>query len=355
MARHAQRSRWSSQFVNGPLAALVAALALFAASTAAAAEAPAVDATALAAKGQALALAHAAVVGVLATAVDDAGSIATLGRERQGSGVVVGSDGLVLTIGYLILEADHVDLIVEGERTVPARVVAYDQASGFGLLQALAPLRVAAVGLGRSSALTTNEPLMVASGGRDGELSLARLVSRRAFSGYWEYHLDEALFTAPPRTDHSGAGLFNADGELLGIGSLVVTDALGPGGGRVPGNMFVPVDLLKPILGELRERGSSSLSSRAWLGLNCVERDGGVQVVRITQDSPAAAAGLRPGDRIVRLDGAEVAGLESLYKALWRDGAEREVALEIRRDGEPQTLTARTRDRMKTLRKPQGI
>ncbi|HOY35656.1 MAG TPA: S1C family serine protease [Piscinibacter sp.] len=307
------------------------------------------------ARAEALDRARSAMVAVLSEAVDEAGSIATLGALRRGSGVVIGDDGLVLTIGYLILEAERVDLVVEGARRVPARVVAYDLASGFGLLQALAPLRVAPVALGRSTSASGDEPLMVASGGAEGELSLARLVSQRAFSGYWEYHIDAALFTVPPRTDHSGAGLFNLDGELLGIGSLVVSDAMGPAAGRLPGNMFVPVDLLKPILAEMRARGASRGSTRAWLGLNCAESAGEVRVLRVTRESPAELAGVLPGDRILRIDGAEVGALETLYKTLWRDGAERDVQLTIRRGGDVQTLTVHALDRMKTLRRPQGI
>lgn len=330
-------------------------LALLLLARPAAAQLAADEAPTLTDKAAALARAQAAVVGVFSRAVEDAGSNASLGRVRQGSGVLIGDDGLVLTIGYLILEAERVDLVLDGPRVVPARVVAYDQASGFGLLQALAPLRLAPVRLGRAASAEPSEPLMVASGGDDGELSLARLVSRRPFSGYWEYHLEQALFTVPARSDHSGAGLFNLDGELLGIGSLVVSDALGPAAGRMPGNMFVPVDLLPPILAELRSRGSSAQSHRAWLGVNCAEAEGGVRVVRVTRDSPAERSGLQPGDRILRIDGAEVAGLEALYKRLWRDGAERTVELVIRRGDETQTLTVHTVDRMDTLRKPQGI
>jgi len=313
----------------------------------------------LEAKQRALAQASAAVVGVHATAVEDARSVDTLGRERQGSGVLIGADGLVLTIGYLILEADHVDLLFDDQRTVPARVVAYDLASGFGLLQALAPVRLAPVPLGDSTRLSADEPLMIASGASEessGDLSMARMVSRRAFSGYWEYHIDGALFTAPARRDHSGAGLFNSDGELLGIGSLVVADAQEPGQPRTVGNMFVPIDLLKPILAELIEQGASRSSTRAWLGVNCVESEVGVRVVRVSRDSPAEEAGLQPGDRILRIDGAEVTGLESLYKTLWQgDRAEREVRLDIQRGGQPQTLSVMALDRMKTLSKPQGI
>jgi S1-C subfamily serine protease len=236
---------------------------------------------------EALARANAAVVGLQVVAVEDARSIATLGKERQGSGVLIGDDGVVLTIGYLILEADQVELVAGDGRRIPARVVAYDLASGFGLVQALAPLGIAPAPLGVSAAVASDEPLLFASGGDERDLSLARMVSRRPFSGYWEYHIEGALFTAPVRTDHSGAGLFNADGELVGVGSLVVGNASDGSGPAMRGNMFVPVDLLKPILAELKARGSSRNSSRAWLGLNCVEVGGPGPRRPSVADSPA--------------------------------------------------------------------
>jgi serine protease Do len=343
--------------------ALTLFVALCAAAFGARAAEPAADAppalraavARLEAHKEALARANAAVVGVEVMAVEDASSIATLGRERQGSGVLIGDDGLVLTIGYLILEADHVDLVPGHGRRVPARVVAYDLASGFGLLQALAPLGLVPVPLGVSAAIGDDEPLLVASGGDDGDLSLARMVSRRPFSGYWEYHIEGALFTAPARTDHSGAGLFNADGELVGVGSLVVGNARGEGP-ALRGNMFVPVDLLKPILPELKARGSSRSSRRAWLGLNCVEVGGQVHVVRLAPESPAEEAGLQPGDVIVAVDGTGIADLDSFYRALWRDEKpDRDVFLDIRRGGETVRLAVHAIDRMLTLRRPQGV
>jgi serine protease Do len=311
---------------------------------------------AIEAQSRALTRASDAVVGLRARAVDEARSGATLGYERVGSGVVIGADGLVLTIGYLVLEAEGVELQPDDGRRIPARVVAYDVATGFGLVQALAPLKLEPVPLGRSAAATTSEPLMVASGGGDGAVSVARLLSRRAFAGYWEYHIEGALFTAPARGDHSGAGLFNARGELLGIGSLLVTDALGRDAPRTPGNMFVPVDLLTPILGELRARGASRASTRAWLGINCVEHDGEVRVVRVNDDSPADVAGLQAGDRILRIDGVAVTDVGALWKQLWAGGApERAVALEIQRDGQVQRLVVQSVDRAKTLARPRGV
>ncbi len=318
-------------------------------------------APALSDQSRALQRAQQAVLGVQAVAVDEARSARTLGRARQGSGVLISQDGLVLTIGYLVLEAEQVELLRDDGRPVPARVLGYDVATGFGLLQALAPLGLEPVPLGRADRLAAQEPLMVASGGDDGAVSVAQLVSRRPFSGYWEYHLDSALFTAPARRDHSGAGLFNAAGELVGIGSLVVADASGTADGSAPamrqaGNMFVPVDLLAPILVDLRQQGFGMASRRAWLGLNCAEVEGRIRVVRVSDDSPADVAGLEAGDRIVRIDGTEVQTLAALWQALWAGGApEREVSLVIERADQQQTLKVFSVDRMKTLKRSQGI
>jgi S1-C subfamily serine protease len=287
--------------------------------------------------------------------------------------VLIGAEGLVLTIGYLVLEAEDVALVRDDGSLVPARVLAYDVATGFGLLQALTPLGLDPVPLGRSAAIAPQEPLMIASGGGDGAVSVAQLVSRRAFAGYWEYHIEGALFTSPPRRDHSGAGLFNGAGELVGVGSLLVADAVGSadglmdgtgagqGGGdterpRRSGNLFVPVDLLTPILAELRSRGFSAASRRAWLGMNCAVQDGRVRVVRVSDDSPADVAGLEAGDHILRIDGTEVRALDQLWKTLWAGGApEREIRLEIERDNAVQTLTVFSVDRMKTLKRAEGI
>ena len=346
----------------------------------------------LIAQSQALQRAHQAMLGVQAIALDGARSSTLLGQARNGSGVLISADGLVLTIGYLVLEVDQVLLVHDDGRSVPARVLGYDVATGFGLVQALAPLvqsaptlgpsratslaaspaspaspsppepaspRLQPVTLGRAQHLLAGQPLMIASGGDNATVSNAQLVSRRPFSGVWEYHIDGALFTAPPRRDHSGAGLFNPAGELIGIGSLLVTDASGVADDAQPrqsGNMFVPVDLLLPILDELRQQGRSAASQRAWLGLNCVEQNGGLRVVRVSDDSPADVAGLQVGDRILRIDGQEVRALAALWQALWAGGAaEREVTLEIVRDRLPQTLKVYSVDRMKTLRRAEGI
>jgi serine protease Do len=311
--------------------------------------------TDLEAQSRALERATNAVVGVQTLAVPDARSNNTLGRVRQGSGVVIAADGLVLTIGYLILEADQVQLLLDNGRNLPARVVGYDLSTGFGLLQPLAPLNIAPAPLGTSRSVTPEDGLLIVSGEPSGQLSAARMVSRRAFAGYWEYRIDDALFTSPPRTDHSGAALFNPRGELVGIGSLVVNNALGSEGPMLPGNMFVPIDLLTPILGELRNKGASAASQRAWLGINGVEQDGLVRVARVSEESPAEAAGVKIGDRITSIDGQAVSTLDALWTKLWSGAAEREVKLEVERGESRQMLNVRTVDRNRQLKRASGI
>ena len=307
-------------------------------------------------QSRALQRAHEAVVGIEVQVVDGASSAQTLGMERQGSGVLISDDGLVLTIGYLVLEAESVQIVTDDGRRLPARVVAYDVATGFGLVQALAPLKRAPVPLAARSAEPGETPLTVVSGGDDGEVETVKLVSRRAFSGFWEYHVEGALFTSPPARLHSGAALFNTRGELLGVGSLVVPDARGPGQPRAPGNLFVPVELLLPVLAEMRAQGRSLASARPWLGLNCAEQAGQLRVLRVADDSPADVAGLQVGDRITRLDGVKVAALAQLWKALWADARpERAVELEIERGGRPMTITVQAVDRAWTMKRAQGI
>ncbi len=328
-----------------------------------AATAPASSASSAQTIIDAMTKANAAVVGVKVSAVKGARSAQTLGLNRSGSGVVIGSDGLILTIGYLMLEAQQIEIVTQEGKTLPAIAVAYDLATGFGLIKPLLPLRgVAPVPLGSQQDLKPGEPLMAATGVNDGDeggVSMTQLVSQRAFSGTWEYHLDSALFTSPPvssgRGNHSGAPLFNRKGELMGIGSLFVMDALGENK-RVPGNMFVPIDLLKPILAEMQQLGSSKQSNRAWLGVTSSDQGGRVQVMRVSEGSPADEAGLKPGSVVQAIDGVEVTTLEAFYKKLWaRDTPEQPVKLTIREGDQVKTIDIKPQNRMLSLKKPAGI
>jgi serine protease Do len=202
-----------------------------------------------------------AVVRVRARALDDARSNATLGRGREGSGIVIDDAGHILTIGYLVIEPDAIEVTTAAGRTVPALLAGYDHASGFGLLKAQAPLNVKPLPLGASASMKEGDPVMVLPyGGRDAA-SMARIVSTRRFSGSWEYLLDRALFTSPPNMTWSGAALVNRELALVGVGSLIVQNAMTPTD-YLPGNMFVPIDLLQPILADLKEKGRAAGPAR---------------------------------------------------------------------------------------------
>jgi S1-C subfamily serine protease len=287
-------------------------------------------------------------------ALRDARTATTLGVERTGSGVLIAPSGLVLTIGYLILEADQVEVTDATGRAMPATVVAYDHATGFGLVRPLAPLRPKPIRLGSSRNLESGDKVLVATTGETG-LSIATVVSRRPFAGFWEYLIDGAVFTAPPRLDHSGAALINKDGELVGIGSLLVMDALKPGE-RFPGNMFVPVELLEPILAEMIATGRQKGGRRPWIGVSSMEDDGRLRVLRVTDESPAEQAGLRAGDIILGLGGRPVKDLESFYRALWAAGAPGvEVPLRVFQDGEVREIRVKSMDRLDFVRRKPTI
>lgn len=290
------------------------------------------------------------VVQVTAHVPSSARTASTLGTTREGTGVVIDDSGLVLTIGYLILEADEVEISGVGPSPMPARIVAYDHESGFGLVRAEQPLDVAPVPLGRSADVERREPMMVVS--RAGELDAAGVyvVDRRDFAGYWEYLLEDAIFTAPPHGQFGGAALINKEGRLIGIGSLIVADAA-IGERPIPGNMFVPIDQLKPIMADLLARGRRADPGRPWLGLTLEEQQGRIFVRRVSPDGPAAAAGIAPSDLILGIDGVAIHGLADFYRRLWSRGqAGIEVPLNVLQGLEVSPVVVKSRDRYDYLR-----
>ncbi len=290
-----------------------------------------------------------AIVRVRAKILPNARSLATLGAQREGSGVLV-REGYVATIGYLVIEAEAVEVTGADGKAVPAALAAFDHASGFGLLRLLAPLAGKPLPLGDSSALGVRERALVASYGGGDNVQVVSVVSRRPFSGSWEYLLDAAIYTYPPVMNWSGASLISARGELVGLGSLIVADAAG-GGTQSPGNMFVPAELLKAILEDMISRGKASGPVRPWLGVNTEELRGRLFVTRVSPDGPADKAGIVAGDMLVGVGGEELSSLADFYRKLWARGtAGVEVPLRVLRGAQVKDVTVHSIDRVEYFR-----
>lgn len=290
-----------------------------------------------------------AIVKVRSKIIPNARSLATLGPQREGTGVLI-RDQYVLTIGYLVIESETIEVSGADGKTVPATTAGYDHASGFGLLKLLAPLDGKPLPLGDSSALAERDPVMIAThGGKEG-VSVAYVVSRRRFSGSWEYLLDSAIYTYPPVMNWSGAALIGAKGDLLGIGSLIVADAMTPGT-QSPGNMFVPIDLLKPILGDLIDKGRAGGAVRPWLGVNTEELRGRLFVSRVSPDGPAERAGLQQGDIVIGVGNEDVSSLADFYRKVWSRGpAGVDIPVRVLQGTQVKDLSVRSIDRLEYFR-----
>lgn len=281
---------------------------------------------------------------------EDAFTAPILGTERAGNGVVIRQDGLVLTIGYLITEAVSIWLTTNRGTVVQGHALAYDQSTGFGLVLPLGQLGVRPLERATGNVATNAAVIVIGHGGRAHSLK-AKVIAKREFAGYWEYVLDEALFTAPAHPQWGGAALVGEDGRLLGIGSLLVQETVG--GKTVDGNMFVPIDLLAPVLGDMLATGRAARPPRAWLGIYATEMDGHVVIGGLAPGGPAERAGVKLGDLVLEVGGERVAGLAAMFRCIWSAGpAGSDVTLTLSRRGASSRVQIRSADRNDFLKKP---
>lgn len=291
------------------------------------------------------------VVSITSQIPPNALTASVLGTERAGYGVVI-DRGLVLTIGYLVTEAQQIWLTLSDGRTVPGDVLGYDQPTGFGLIQALGDLGAPALPLGNSSMAEVGDKVLVAGSRGGDQIIEAHLVAKQEFAGYWEYVLDEALFTAPAHPNWGGTAVINTAGELIGVGSLQIQDA------EVNGepqdlNMVVPIDILKPILDDMRTTGRAKRAPRPWLGLYATEAEDHVVVIGTVDDGPAQEAGVSAGDLIVSVGDTEIHSLAEFFREVWATGeAGCDIAMTFVRDGRLRDAVVVSVNRDALLRRP---
>ncbi len=289
-----------------------------------------------------------AVVRLNATIPAQARTAGSLGTEREGNGIVIDRQGHILTIGYLILEAARIEITTAGGKKVAARYVGYDHASGFGLLRAVPPLDVTPLDLGESTPVKVADAVRILTAGEAAQ-GPARVMSRDAFVGYWEYLLEDALYVAPAHPDYGGAALVDDDGRLIGVGSILTRFHIETVG-WVPCNMFVPIDLLKPILADLIATGASRQPSQPWLGLHGEDVQGRVFITRVSNKGPSAAAGLKPGDIILSVKDNPVDGLADFYRQVWALGeAGVPIPLRVLKGDRIEEITVQSGDRRRYL------
>ena len=293
------------------------------------------------------------IVSIRSIVPPEAMTAASLGVEREGNGVAI-DENHILTIGYIVLESESIEIGLSDGRSLPAKLVGYDHTSGFGIIKSIVPLAIQPLKLGNSDDINSDEDLLILPSSNRGAGSIVRSVSRRPFAGWWEYFVESPIYTTPPNRFWAGAPILNGNGEILGIGSLFVSESVQ--GISSPGNMSVPINLLKPILGDLLSNGRRKSKIQPYLGISSDDSNDQIIVTRVSKGGPAFRAGIKPQDRIVTVNGSQISNLESFYKKVWKSGeAGVTIELGVLRGGSLVNFIVKTVDRLDYFFKPQSF
>ena len=293
------------------------------------------------------------IVSVRSIVPPEARTAASLGVEREGNGVAI-DENHILTIGYIVLESERIEIGLSDGRSLPAKLIGYDHTSGFGIIKSVVPLTMPHLKLGNSDDINSEEDLLILPSPIRGAGSIVRSVSRRPFTGWWEYFVESPIYTTPPNRFWAGAPILNGNGEILGIGSLFVSESVQ--GISSPGNMSVPINLLKPILEDLLANGRRTSNIRPYLGISSDDSNDQITVTRVSKDGPAFRAGIKPQDIIVTINGSQISDLKSFYEKVWKSGeAGVTIELSVLRNGSLLNFRVKTVDRLDYLFKPQSF
>ncbi|MDC3234646.1 S1C family serine protease, partial [Candidatus Puniceispirillum sp.] len=293
------------------------------------------------------------IVSVRSIIPPEARTAASLGVKREGNGVAI-DENHILTIGYIVIESESIEIGLSDGRRLPAKLVGYDHTSGFGIIKSVIPLSMPPLQLGNSDTINSEQDLLILPSPNRGAGSIVRSVSRRSFTGWWEYFVESPIYTTPPNRLWAGAPILNGNGEILGIGSLFVSESVP--GIYSPGNMSVPINLLKPILGDLISSGRRKSKIRPYLGILSDDSNDQIIVTQLSKGGPASQAGIKPQDIIVTINGATISNLKSFYEEVWRSGeAGVIIELSVLRSGSLMNFKVKTVDRLDYFFKPQGF
>jgi S1-C subfamily serine protease len=252
------------------------------------------------------------------------------------------------------MESESIEIGLSNGRRLPAKLVGYDHTSGFGIIKSVVPLKMPALQLGNSDNISSKQDLLILPSPNRGVGSIVRSVSRRPFTGWWEYFVESPIYTTPPNGLWAGAPILNENGEILGIGSLFVSESV-PGISS-PGNMSVPINLLKPILEDLKSSGRRKSKIQPYLGISSDDSNDQVIVTRVSKGGPAFQAGIRPQDVIMTINGSQISNLKSFYEEIWKSGeAGVTIELSVLRSGSIMTFDVKTVDRLDHFFKPQSF